>query len=103
MAKTKMPTLAYYKVYLGTPAGTESVIVTLPWAKRDIEEAAFLAWERISRAWKMLYSDQFWVKDVVPLKYVAGELRETRRMRVQKGKFQSTRRANARRSRKDRV
>lgn len=99
----KLPTLAYYKVYLGTPAGTEAVNVSMPWADRSVEEAGFLAWERVSRAWKMLYSDQFWVKDVVPMRYVAGELRETRRTRIQKGQFKTTRRANARRSNKERV
>lgn len=96
-----VPTLAYYKVYVGHPAGTDALIVSMPWNERGIEEAAYRGWERACRARFWTLSDECWVKDVIPMKYVAGKLTETRKMRKETGaRWKNRRRPRSRVSRK---
>lgn len=101
MASSVIPTLAYYKVYVAHPYGTDALIVSMPWAERGIEEAAYRGWERASRMRYHTLSDECYVRDVVPMKYVEGQLVETRRMRKETGaKFTNRRRPRSRVSRR---
>lgn len=101
MDSATIPTMAYYKVYVAHPWGTDALIVSVPWIERSVEEAAYRGWERACRLRFWTLSDECWVKDVVPMKYIKGKLTETRKMRVEsKAKFKNARRPKSRVSRR---
>lgn len=92
-----IPTLAYYKVYVAHPYGIDALVVSMPWSERGVEGAAYLGWERASRMRYHTLSDECWIKDVVPMRYVRGKLTETRKMRTEHGaRFKNKRRPRTR-------
>jgi hypothetical protein len=89
-----MASLAHYRVYVEHPRGVDKMIVTLK-GKRSVDVAGY---EGRARCIRHRMTGDVALLDVVPMRYVKGELIETRRMRVQKGKFVNQRKARARAS-----
>lgn len=89
-----MASLFHYRVYVAHPLGTDKMIVTLK-GKRSVAVAST---EGAARVIRFRRTGDVRVLDVVPMKYVKGVLTETRRMRVQEGKFVNRRRPRARAS-----
>jgi hypothetical protein len=86
--------LAHYRVYVEHPYGIDRLIVSL----KNKRSVALAGAEGRNRVIRMRRTGDVKVLDVVPMKYVAGQLTETRKMRKQEGKFVNKRRPKARKT-----
>lgn len=82
-----------YKVYVEHVWGIDSILVTIK--KRSVADARREGELRALRTRRGV-DGPVKILDVVPMKYVAGKLTATRRMRVQKGKTVAARRPRTR-------
>lgn len=90
-----MKKLYYYRVYVRHQYGTDKMIVTVK--KRSVKAAGEVGRQRAIRLRK---DPSAKVLDVIPMKYIEGEWRETRRVRYQEGEFKQVRKAKARTSKR---
>jgi hypothetical protein len=84
-----------YRVYVQHEWGTDRMTVTIK--KRSVKLAGEMGYSRAIEAGHKGVN----VLDVIPCRYVAGALVETRKMRVQQGQYKAKRRARARVSRRE--